>query len=295
MTGDYSNQHLVPMKQVVAPRDEARDDFAVFADLSERWEAGGRERFTEGKSDLQWLETFYQMAARRGAQQQVTLPPFAEFWQANQLIEMPEEPENARFIRFAAFRDDPQANPLKTASGKIEIHSPTIAAFGYTDCPPHPMWLEPDEWHGNAEAGQLQLRSAHPAHRLHSQLNHTALRERYAVAGREPVTIHPQDAQARGIVDGDLVRVWNARGQVLAGAVVTEGIRPGVICLHEGAWPDLDPQVGICKNGAVNVLTKDIPTSRLGNGCAGNTALAWLEKYTGPALPLTAFDPPANA
>lgn len=118
MTGDYSNQHLVPMKQVVAPRDEARDDFAVFADLSERWEAGGRERFTEGKSDLQWLETFYQMAARRGAQQQVTLPPFAEFWQANKLIEMPEEPENARFARFAAFRADPQANPLKTASGK---------------------------------------------------------------------------------------------------------------------------------------------------------------------------------
>ncbi len=36
----------------------------------------------------------------------------------------------------------------------------------------------------------------------------------------------------------------------------------------------------------MNVLTKDIPTSRLGNGCAGNTALAWLEKYTGPALPL---------
>ncbi|MBX4294229.1 hypothetical protein K4G99_25410, partial [Mycobacterium tuberculosis] len=76
-------------------------------------------------------------------------------------------------------------------------------------------------------------------------------------AGREPVTIHPQDAQARGIVDGDLVRVWNARGQVLAGAVVTEGIRPGVICLDEGAGPDLDPQVGLCKNGAVNVLTKD--------------------------------------
>lgn len=49
--------------------------------------------------------------ARR--QQQVTLPPFAEFWQANQLIEMPEEPENARFARFAAFRADPRANPLK--------------------------------------------------------------------------------------------------------------------------------------------------------------------------------------
>ena len=92
---------------------------------------------------------------------------------------------------------------------------------------------------------------------LHSQLNQTSLRERYAVAGREPLTLHPQDAQARNIADGDLVRVWNSRGQVLAGAVVTEGIRPGVICLHEGAWPDLDAQAGICKNGAVNVLTKD--------------------------------------
>ncbi|UXY13489.1 molybdopterin guanine dinucleotide-containing S/N-oxide reductase [Kosakonia sp. ML.JS2a] len=296
MTGDYSNQHLVPMKQVVAPQYEARDDWAVFAELSERWEAGGRERFTEGKSDLQWLETFYNIAAQRGASQQVTLPPFDAFWQANQLIEMPESEQNARFVRFGDFRRDPQANPLKTPSGKIEIFSQRIQSFGYADCPPHPMWLEPDEWHGNAKPQQLQVLSAHPAHRLHSQLNFTRLREEYAVAGREPVTLHPQDAQARGIAAGDVVRVWNGRGQVLAGAVVTEGIKPGVLCIHEGAWPDLDPAAGgICKNGAVNVLTKDLPSSRLGNGCAGNTALAWVEKYQGPQLTLTAFDPPASS
>jgi molybdopterin guanine dinucleotide-containing S/N-oxide reductases len=296
MTGDYSNQHLVPMKRVVMPQDEARDDFAVFAELSERWETGGRERFTEGKSDLQWLETFYAIAGERGASQQITLPPFAHFWQENALIEMPASEQNSQFIRFAAFRADPQANPLKTPSGKIEIYSERIASFDYSDCPPHPMWLEPDEWHGNAQPQQLELLSAHPAHRLHSQLNHTTLREKYAVAGREPLTLHPEDARARNITDGDVVRVWNHRGQVLAGAVVSEGIKPGVICLHEGAWPDLDHRAGgICKNGAVNVLTKDLPSSRLGNGCAGNTALAWVEKYSGPALTLTAFDPPPNA
>lgn len=296
MTGDYSNQHLVPMKQVVPPRDEARDDFTVFADLSELWEPGGRARFTEGKSELEWLETFYRIAAQRGASQLVTLPPFERFWQDNALIEMPESEQNADFVRFAAFRADPLANPLKTPSGKIEIYSERIASFQYADCPPHPMWLAPDEWHGNAQPGQLQLLSAHPAHRLHSQLNHTSLRDRYAVAGREPITLHPQDAKMRQIADGDLVRVWNHRGQVLAGAVVSDGIKPGVMCLHEGAWPDFAPeQGGICKNGAVNVLTKDIPSSRLGNGCAGNTALAWVEKYDGPALTLTAFDPPANA
>jgi len=296
MTGDYSNQHLVPMKQVVAPQDEARDDLEIFADLSERWEQGGRARFTEGKTDLQWLQTFYEIAGQRGASQGVTLPPFAEFWEANQLIEMPESEQNARFVRFADFRRDPQANPLKTDSGKIEIYSKRIAGYGYADCPPHPMWLAPVEWYGNAEPGQLEVLSAHPAHRLHSQLSYSDLRERYAVAGREPITLHPQDAQARGIVAGDVVRVWNGRGQVLAGAVVTEGIRAGVICIHEGGWPDLDPAAGgICKNGAVNVLTRDLPTSRLGNGCAGNTALAWVEKYTGPALTLTAFDPPASS
>ena len=284
------------MKQVVAPQYEARNDFDVFAELSERWEPGGGARFSEGKSELEWLAEFYAIAQQRGAAQQVTLPPFTEFWEANQLIEMPESPQNAEFIRFAAFRADPQANPLKTPSGKIEIFSQRIADYGYADCPGHPSWLAPDEWHGNAEPGQLQLLSAHPAHRLHSQLNYAQLREQYAVAGREPLTLHPDDARARGIANGDVVRVWNSRGQVLAGAVVDEGIKPGVICLHEGAWPDLDKQAGgLCKHGAVNVLTLDIPTSQLANGCAGNTALAWVEKYQGPALTVTAFDPPASA
>jgi len=296
MTGDYSNQHMVPMKRVVPPRDEARDDLVVFAELSERWEQGGGERFTEGKTDLEWLETFYQIAGQRGAAQGVTLAPFAEFWEANAIVEMPASDENAKFVRFADFRRDPENHPLKTESGKIVIHSERIASFNYADCPPHPMWLEPDEWQGNAEPEQLQILSAHPAHRLHSQLNYSSLREQYAVAGREPVTLHPDDAKARGIADGDVVRVWNHRGQVLAGAVVSDGIKPGVICIHQGAWPDLDAENGgICKNGAVNVLTKDLPSSKLGNGCAGNTALAWLEKYQGPTLTLTAFDPPASS
>lgn len=294
MTGDYSNQHLVPMKQVVAPQAEARNDFDVFADLSERWEQGGKARFTEQKTELQWLEALYEIARSRGAAQQVTLPEFNDFWQANRLIEMPMNEKSAEFVRFSDFRADPLANPLKTPSGKIEIYSDRIASFGYADCPPHPSWMAPDEWFGNAEKGQLQLLSSHPAHRLHSQLNYSSLREKYVVAGREPLTLHPRDAAERGINDGDLVRVWNQRGQVLVGALVTDGIKPGVVCIHEGAWPDFDGD-RLCKNGAVNVLTLDIPTSRLANGCAANSSLVWVEKYTGPVPAVTAFDPPASS
>lgn len=294
MTGDYSNQHLVPMKQVVSPQGEARNDFDVFAQLSALWEEGGESRFTEGKTELQWLEEFYDIARKRGATQQIELPEFKQFWEANQLIEMPESEKNAAFIRFADFRHDPQANPLKTPSGKIEIYSERIASFGYADCPAHPTWLAPDEWQGNAQSGQLQLLSSHPAHRLHSQLNYSALRDKYAISGREPLTLHPKDAAERGIADGDLVRVWNARGQVLVGALVTEGIKPGVVCIHQGAWPDLDDEK-LCKNGAVNVLTLDIPTSRLANGCAANSSLVWAEKYLGPVPEVTAFVPPASS
>ena len=69
--------------------------------------------------------------------------------------------------------------------------------------------------------------------RLHSQLAHTSLRQKYAVNDREPVMIHPEDAAARGIKDGDIVRVHSKRGQVLAGAVVTENIIKGTVALHE--------------------------------------------------------------
>ncbi len=70
MTGDYSNQAYGPDEARCPPRDEARDDFDVFAELSELWEAGGRARFTEGKTDLEWWRASIRLpdsAARRRA------------------------------------------------------------------------------------------------------------------------------------------------------------------------------------------------------------------------------------
>ncbi|TQI78619.1 trimethylamine-N-oxide reductase (cytochrome c) [Serratia fonticola] len=290
MTGDYSNQHLVPMKQVIEPQFESRHDFDVFADLAEMLKPGGKAVYTEGKDEMGWLKQFYDVAQKAARAQRVAMPAFNTFWQQNKLIEMRQNEKNDKYVRYADFRNDPVMNPLGTPSGKIEIFSKTIEGYQYKDCPPHASWIEPDEWKGSANKDQLQLLTAHPAHRLHSQLNYAELRKEYAVADREPVTLHPDDAKARGIANGDVVRVWNDRGQVLVGAQISDGIKPGVICIHEGAWPDLEN--GICKNGAANVLTADIPTSRLANGCAGNSALVYAEKYQGEVPKLTAFDEP---
>ena len=117
-----------------------------------------------------------------------------------------------------------------------------------------------------AGSGQypLSLNTAHPTNRLHSQLDNTPLRAKYAVADREAILIHPQDAQPRGISGGDLVRAFNDRGQIPVGAVVSEDVRPGVVRISEGARFDpADPaQPGsLCKNGNVNCLTFDIGSS----------------------------------
>lgn len=294
MTGDYSNQHLVPMKQVVQPQGEARNDFDVFADMAEFLRPGGRNVYTEGKGEMGWLKKFYDDAKIAGRSSRIRMPNFGVFWVNNELIEMRYNEESANFVRHGAFREDPILNPLGTPSGKIEIYSKTIESYQLDDCPPHPTWIAPDEYVGSAKEGELQLMTAHAAHRLHSQFNYAKLREQYAVQNREPITINTKDAQARGIRDGDLVRAYNDRGQVLVGAVVTDGIKQGSVCIHEGGWPDLDKATGICKNGGANVLTLDIPSSRLANGCAGNSSLVRIEKFNGTAPPLTAFEPPEN-
>ncbi|WCE32197.1 trimethylamine-N-oxide reductase 2 [Vibrio sp. SCSIO 43137] len=295
MTGDYSNQHLVPMKQVVKPQGEARNDFDVFADMAELLKAGGRDVFTEGKDEMGWLKGFYDAAQKAAKSARIRMPKFGKFWNDNQLIEMKFNNKAAQFVRHADFRNDPILNPLGTPSGKIEIYSKTIEGYRLKDCPAHPTWLEPTEFYLKTTGDELQLMTAHAAHRLHSQFNYAGLREQYAIANREPISINTDDAKARGIKSGDLVRVYNDRGQVLAGALVTDGIKKGAVCIHEGGWPDLDKETGLCKNGGANVLTLDIPTSRLANGCAANSALVKLEKYTGPALELTAFTPPKDA
>jgi len=75
-------------------------------------------------------------------------------------------------------------------------------------------------------------------------------------ADRQDVWIHPVDASARGIVDGDRVRVFNDRGATILPARVTDRIAPGVLCIKEGAWFTPDEH-GRDTRGCANVLTAD--------------------------------------
>jgi biotin/methionine sulfoxide reductase len=223
------------------------------------------------------------------------VPGFDEFW-ASAGLELPvaSEPQ----VAFADFRADPEGHPLTTPTGKIEIFSETIDSYRYPDCPGHPVWREPDEWLGSPAARRfrLQLVANQPRSRLHSQLDVGAYSQSLKIAGREPVRLHPADAAARGLRDGDLVRIFNDRGACLAGLAVDEAVRPGVAQLSTGAWYDPDPaNPGFCRHGNPNVLTADRPSSTLSQGCTGQLALVEIEPYHGIPPELSVTRPPATA
>jgi trimethylamine-N-oxide reductase (cytochrome c) len=295
MVGDYANSHALAMKKVVDPLFESRSDYDIFTALAAR--AGHEREFTEGKSEMEWLRGFYETARTQAQAKQVAMPAFDEFWKQG-AFEFPLTEAGKEFVRHKSFRDDPLLNPLGTPSGLIEIYSRAIERMNYDDCPPHPTWMEPLERTGRAGAKYpLHVDTSHPRGRLHSQLCGTKLRETYAIAGREPCLIHPQDAAARGIADGDVVRVFNDRGQILAGAKLSTDLRPGVVRINEGGWydPDEPGTAGtLCRYGDVNVLTPDIGTSKLAQGNCGHTVIAEIEKYKGQAPAVGVFKAPAS-
>ena len=96
----------------------------------------------------------------------------------------------------------------------------------------------------------------------------------------EPVWINPADARARGIADGDIVRVYNERGSVLGGARVTERIRPHVISQDHGARVDsiVTGTGGLDRGGANNLICPGATTSKNAPGEVTNGFLANIEK-----------------
>jgi anaerobic dimethyl sulfoxide reductase subunit A len=234
------DQHLFYSQQALAPLGEARTDHWIMAQLAER--LGFGEAFTEGKSEAEWLESFL-------------YPEHLDVESLERDGIMRQDGELR--VALADFRADPDAHPLPTPSGKIEISYPGAEEFGL---PAIPSYVEikdraPDSVGGN---GGLQLVTPHYKFRSHSCLHAVPWLQRLE---QHAVWINPRDAQAREIADGDLVEVYTERGTARLPAKVTERIMPGVTCIYQGTWYQPGPD-GVDEGGCANVLTghRETPT-----------------------------------
>ena len=203
--------------------------------------------------------------------------PTAEDWE--------EDPPGLR-----QFYEDPENNPLKTPSGLLEFYSERIAThFPYDEeRPPIPKWVERGVTHDErisserADMFPLVLMSNHPRWRTHAQGDDfTWAREipTGKVLGlrqlqlRARVAAHPTDAAARGIEHGDIVKIFNERGIVLAGACVWERLMPGVAYIDHGARHDPIIPGKVDRGGAINTIAPNGLTSQQ---CCGQATSGYL-------------------
>ena len=158
--------------------------------------------------------------------------------------------------------------------------------------PPYSPELNPAEYLNNApEPDMVHVVSPHPFNRIHSQFAQADLRDELNIEDREFVRINTEDAEKRGISDGDLVELYNDRGTIIVGARVDDGIMPGVVSLYEGAWLSFDSK-GRCNSGAINLITSSRPTSGLSQATTVNTCLAKLRKAQDVDGPNLAYQAP---
>lgn len=188
---------------------------------------------------------------------------------------------------YRDFYEDPEKNPVSTMSGKLEIYSKALAANFPDDRErmPYPHYIEEGETHQESRRGlrgekyPFLLVSNHPRWRVHAQMDDVPwLRELSKQMGEdgyayEPVWINPRDAEKLGVKDGDVVKIYNERGWVLGGAVLTERIRTGVVSQDHGARIDPIERGVSDRAGANNLIAPKGTTSK---NCPGEVTSGYL-------------------
>jgi biotin/methionine sulfoxide reductase len=294
IAGALGEPFLVAMRQVMPAVGEARNDYDIFCSLAAR--LGISDVFSEGRDEGDWLKYLYDRSKEIASRGGIEMPDFDTFWEDG-IFCLPDVGNEPGSVLFEAFRRDPVKNPLPTPSGRIEIVSRTIGGFSYADCPGHPVWMEPAERLGSdlAKIYPLHLISGQPEFRLHGQHDHADLSRKAKIAGREPIAMNRTDAEHRGIFDGDVVRVFNGRGECLAAVKISDELRQGVVRLATGAWYDpveLGKIGSLDSHGNPNVLTLDKGTSRLAQGPSAMTTLVEVQRFMRPLPPIKVFSMP---
>jgi anaerobic dimethyl sulfoxide reductase subunit A len=263
-------EEILLMPKLVERLGDSQSDFQICSNLAEKLRVG--PAFTAGLDERGWVNRILEQYRSTRFKD---VPLVDEFEASN--IGAYVRPVEKPAVAFVDFRRDPVKYPLNTPSGKIEIFSQELFEKNNpTEIPPIPKYIQ--EWESpfgpESEEYPLQAIGSHTLHRVHStHENNDWLEECFP----HRVFINQIDAADRGIKDGDWVRVFNGRGEMVIPCRVTVSILPGVINIPTGAWWTPD-QAGIDRRGAINILTSERLTP-LAHGNAQHTIMVQVKKY----------------
>ena len=279
---------IYPEGKCVEPLGESKSDYEIVCLIAKQLDL--LKEYTEGKSIQEWIRYGFETS---GVQDYISFEKLRE----KGYYVIPTDPEWKKYpAGMIDYYENPEKNPLKTPSGKIEFYAQNLAKHFPDDDerPPVPHWIDKSESHDERLTGDrakkypLLIVSNHPRWRVHTQLDDvTWLREIPTCKVRsgdgymyEPVWINPIDAIPRGIKNGDVIRVFNERGGVLGGALVTERIMPGVISQDHGARYDPIITGNLDRGGANNTICPHQITSKNAAGEVTSGFLVQIEQVT---------------
>jgi anaerobic selenocysteine-containing dehydrogenase len=232
MLKPYGHRHLQYNHQAIDPPGEAKSNWtvmkllAVAMDYDEPWLKQSNEEV---------IEEIFEATKRKN--------PLLANVSLDQL-----KLDGTAPYSFAPGKDVPFADlTFPTPSGKVELRCERMIDFGVD---PLPEYVPPSEYAESALESPLRLITGAAHHFVSSSMaNQPKL---LAKEGSPFIEINPDDATARGIVDGQPVRVSNARGSIILRAIVTDDVLSGTAVAPKGRWAkySLDG-----KN--INVLTPD--------------------------------------
>ena len=273
-TGNGQFRVIMHEKKCIEPVGESVSDYEAVCMIAEK--LGLLEELTEGKT----VKDYIKLGFETSGLQEITT--YEEFEEKGYFV-VPTDPKWKDYtVGLRKFHDDPGNNPLKTPTGLLEFYSEKLAKHFPDDKerPPVPHWIEKGESHDESLSSErakkypLLIMSNHGRWRVHAQCDDiTWTREAPTckVVGPdgykyEPLWMNPVDAAARGINNGDIIKVFNERGIVLGGAYVTERIMPGVVYMDHGARYDPIIPGEIDRGGAINTITPHNVTSKNATG-----------------------------
>ncbi|MBR4232282.1 MAG: molybdopterin-dependent oxidoreductase [Oscillospiraceae bacterium] len=191
---------------------------------------------------------------------------------------------------------DPENHPLTTPTGKLEFCSTNIEKYMPDDPerPPVPHWVEKSESHDERLTGDrakkypLLCMSNHGRWRMHAQCDDIIWSrevETMKIKGPdgylyEPLWLSRAEADKRGIKHGDIVKVYNERGIVLAAAYITERLIGRTCYIDHGARCDPIIPGWLDRGGAINLITPTAQISKNSSGMATSGFLVEVEKVT---------------
>lgn len=242
--------------KVIEPLYECKTEYEWIRELAKG--IGLEEEFTEGRDYSQWMSYIYEDLRTSEPE----LPEYDEFREKG----IYKFEEGHYPISFEKEVKDPKHYPFPTPSGKIELLSTKLWKTPMKDfMPPIPRYVAPPEGPQDplTKRFPLQLSGWHSKCRTHTvHDNNLNLRK----LDPQKLWIHPEDAAARSINDGDMVLVYNDRGQLKIPAKITDRVAKGVTTLSQGTWYTPDEN-GVDTRGSINVLTSQRPTPfARGNG-----------------------------